>query len=699
MFKSIRSKLIAFSLGLILVAVVPVVITVNILINNSIHDTHMANVAQQVNIIEQTLGVFYDDLDRNIDMFANHYALRSADKTVTDYLKVIDPEKMMSPSKNGGVEQKIYEELENYAKTHPGTLYIYMGTEDGGYIQWPETASGKDYDPRTRPWYSEAMSQKGKIIRTDPYADAVTGSAIVSNARTFKDKNGNIYGVMAIDVSSAKLAEIMKGIKIGKTGYAIMLHKSGLILADPRNEKNNLKYIKKSEIKGLESILEKQTVSLETTIDGKIFQVDSFQSLKTDWIVATLIEKDELSAVASSIRNIVLLITVLVLAVVGGLTYVISGRFIKPINHMVEGLKDIAEGEGDLTMRLATDSNDEIGEMGRWFNTFAEKLQGIIRSIAGDSDELNNSSSSLLNIAGEVSQGADSMSEKSNSVSTAAEEMSSNMSSVASAVEESSTNIGMVSAAAEEMTSTISEIAKNTAMTRNTSNEAVERTRKASEKMDGLSQSAQEIGNVVETINDISEQTNLLALNATIEAARAGEAGKGFAVVAGEIKALARQTAEATLEIKERIQGIQSSTNETVSEIEEVTKDITSVNEMIDAVAAAIEEQSVTTQEIASNVNQAAQGIQEVTENVAQSSGVANEIAKDITEVSRAATAMSESSTSIDNSAGGLSHLSGKLKNTVNLFKIGDTKTQKGHEQKISTPKVLKKESKIKNTY
>lgn len=350
--------------------------------------------------------------------------------------------------------------------------------------------------------------------------------------------------------------------------------------------------------------------------------------------------------------------------------YFINRNVVRPINAVVKNMEDIASGEGDLTKRIEIKNKDEIGTLVDWFNTFVEKLQSIIGDISKNADTIEQSSTGFLTISEQMSEGAQQMASNSNAVAVAAEGMSSTMSSVAAAAEQSSTNISMVSSAAEEMTATINEIAQNTEKTSVISNKTVSRTKTASEKINFLNQSAQEIGQVVDTINDISEQTNLLALNATIEAARAGEAGKGFTVVASEIKSLAQQTAEATLEIKTKIENIQLSTQETVAEIEGVTVAIIDVNHMIDSVAAAVEEQSVTTKEIAENVGQAANGIQEVTENVTQSSVVASQIAHDIDNVNQSSSEMSKTCSQIKNNAENLNELSQKLKSTVDQFKI-----------------------------
>ncbi len=399
------------------------------------------------------------------------------------------------------------------------------------------------------------------------------------------------------------------------------------------------------------------------------------------WIVGTGIYLDDVDqavtakeqeiaeAIAVQRNGLILVIFILLAITAAGVAFV-SRRITRPIVTASEMLKDIAEGEGDLTRRLKVDSRDEVGEMAKWFNMFVENIQRIIGAVQKNASQVNASSSELNSISDQTSAGAAQTSDKANTVAAASEEMSTNMNSVAAAMEQAATNVGMVASAAEEMTATINEIAQNTAKARGITGEAVSQAGNASDQVAELGTAAQEIGKVIETITEISEQVNLLALNATIEAARAGEAGKGFAVVANEIKDLARQTADATGEIKNRVQSIQNSTNGTVTEIGNITRVVNEVNEIVSTIATAVEEQSVTTNEIASNVSQAAQGIEEVNENVAQSSSVSGEISRDITEVTQAAGEISTGSEQISMSAESLSQLAEELDDMVGRFKV-----------------------------
>lgn len=340
------------------------------------------------------------------------------------------------------------------------------------------------------------------------------------------------------------------------------------------------------------------------------------------------------------------------------------------LKSMVLSFKDIAEGEGDLTKRIQSSGKDEISELAKWFNTFIEHLQQIIVSISRNTSSVNDHSQNLSSIAASLSQNANETSDKSDSVAASAEEMSTNMNSVASAMEQSSTNTSMVASAAEEMTATINEIAKNAEEAHTISEKAVNQATATSERMAELGKAAEAISKVTETITEISEQTNLLALNATIEAARAGEAGKGFAVVANEIKELAKQTAEATLDIKKQIDGVQGTTNITVGDIREITSIINSVNELIETISTSVGEQSAATEEIANNINQAAQGLGEVNENVSQITLVASTITQDISLVNSASTEISESSRNVDTSSVDLQKAAQELQQILAKFKV-----------------------------
>jgi methyl-accepting chemotaxis protein len=376
-------------------------------------------------------------------------------------------------------------------------------------------------------------------------------------------------------------------------------------------------------------------------------------------------EADEHAAFTGTVT--ITVATLLIGLVMG---FFVSRGITVPINKAVARLKDIAEGEGDLTQRLEVDTRDELGEMANWFNTFLNNLQAIIKDIASNSVTLSNASTELSAISQQMSAGAEQTSGKSNTVAAASEEMSTNINSVAAAMEQAATNLNMVASATEEMTSSVAEIAQNSEKARDITETAVAKAQETSKKVNELGNAAQAISKVTEVITEISEQTNLLALNATIEAARAGEAGKGFAVVANEIKELAKQTAEATLEIKNQIEGVQGSTQETVADIGEISEVIGKVNETVGIIAAAVEEQSVTTQDIAGNISQASAGVQEVNTNVAQSTEVTSTISRDIAEVSQASNEMTTSSSQVNLSAEELAGMAETINGMVGKFKV-----------------------------
>jgi len=401
-----------------------------------------------------------------------------------------------------------------------------------------------------------------------------------------------------------------------------------------------------------------------------------------DWYIGTGIYTDDIDAVVAEQRQMtdefvsgailktgLIILAIMVLSMVISY-FVIAKGVVGPIRGIIDMLKDIAHGEGDLTKRIIDNSGDETQELAQYFNMFVENVQSMISKIKGDTETLTNSSSDLAGISDQMNTAARDTSGRSESVAAASEEMSTNMGAMAAAMEEAATNINMVSAAAEEMTSTISEIAQNAEKARHITTEAVGQAQNASGQVDKLGVSAKEIFTVVDTITDISSQVNLLALNATIEAARAGEAGKGFAVVAHEIKELAGQTAEASNEIKERVTGIQTSTDGTISEIAAITKVVGEINEIVSTIAAAVEEQSATTGEIAENVAQASIGISEVNENIAQGAAASQGVTQDVAEVTDAAGQIADSSNQVRKKAEGLSGLAHTLSEMMAKFKV-----------------------------
>lgn len=550
---------------------------------------------------------------------------------------------------------------------------IFLANSSGklytGILESGKEYKGSDISSRN---YFQKVKQERKTVLSDIVISKSTGNPISVVCVPIQTAGGKFLGALGLVIKAEYFTKVIASRKIGETGYGYMINNKGLIFAHP-NEELVLK-LDLTSIEAMKSINQKMLAGKAGVEEYQFKGVDKIAGFApvgiNGWSISATQNKSEFLATSNAIRNANILVTLVASLLMAIVVLFAARSIVKPINAAVDGLKDIANGEGDLTMRLDATSKDEIGELARWFNTFIEKLQGIMKDITGGVETLSSSSTELSAISEQMTQGIQNVSDKSTTVSAAAEEMSANMNNVAAAMEQSATNTNMVATASEEMSATIEEIAKNAEKARSISDEAATKASSTSTNMDQLGNAANSIGKVVETITEISEQVNLLALNATIEAARAGEAGKGFAVVANEIKELAKQTAEASQDIKEKIEGIQGTTDTTVGQISEITQVITDVNEVVGTIATAVEQQSAATKEIATNVAQASTGIQEVNENVNQSSAVSGEISTDIAGVSVSMDEMSTSSGQVNLSAQELSKLSENLKRLVDQFKI-----------------------------
>ncbi|WP_054034307.1 methyl-accepting chemotaxis protein [Desulfatitalea tepidiphila] len=376
---------------------------------------------------------------------------------------------------------------------------------------------------------------------------------------------------------------------------------------------------------------------------------------------------EEIAAhLAAFVKKLFMVLCVVIFAILVATAYLITRSITGPLKQTVAFARDMAKG--NFRNQLEIRNRDELGQMAEALNQMTLSLREMMKEIIQGIDSINGSSADLSTIAEQLSQGSGETSDRSNAVEKAAGDMNERMQSIASAMAQSANNAQMVASAAEEMSSTIGEIAQNAEKARGISDEAAGQASVTATGMNELGQAAHEIGKVIDTITDISEQVNLLALNATIEAARAGEAGKGFAVVANEIKELAKQTADATQDIKRQIENIQGTTVTTVSQMETITRVISNVNELVATIASAVEEQSSATKEIAANIGQASVGIQEVNENVNESSHLAAGITEEMSGVHHAASDISRSSSQVSLSAQSLAQLSVQLKGMVDRY-------------------------------
>jgi len=596
----------------------------------------------------------------------------------------------------------VREVLENNEDFHgiwvmlePDTLYekrfysSWFYRKNNEIVSEPFTTQDEYNEGMANEYYSLPKSSK-KAVLIEPYADENLKIMMTSACVPVMD-NGKFIGVVGIDITLEDISSMVRKIQPFETGNASVISNTCRYVTHTDTTKigADIEDITKGRKESNPSDRSKLSAywkeAREAIKSGSLFTMTDYsETLKTEvqtifvpiqigntdspWSFVVNIPTNKVLEDTRKITISCVTIGFISMLITGIAITLFSGTIIKPINAAIEQIEKTAKG--DFTIRLKVESHDEIGQLAVKFNQFVEKLQEIIKQIGQNSHIIDDSSDQLLDIATALSAGIAHTSGMAGNVSASSQVMSNNLNTVASTMERSSESVSMVASMAEEMAVTINEITQNTQRSKEISENAVAQSRGAAQKMAALGNAAQEIGKVVESITEISDQTNLLALNATIEAARAGEAGKGFAVVAGEIKNLARQTAEATLSIKKQIEEIQTTTGSTLTEINSIEGVISGVNQIVTTISTAVAEQSTATKEIAENIAQTSLGIENFNSTVTSTTLMAGEITKDIEQVNSETRQMRTSSTKIKSSAEGLKNMAAKLSLIVGEFKV-----------------------------
>ena len=347
----------------------------------------------------------------------------------------------------------------------------------------------------------------------------------------------------------------------------------------------------------------------------------------------------------------------------------ISRSILRPLGELGTRIDDLASGDSDLRKRLDASRDDELGRVARGVNTLMEKLQNLLRALGTDATAVLAATQSLARTSAELSEGAQRTKQESAQVAAAAEEMSTALHEVSRSGEETSNRIQRITTTVEAIHANASAVAKSAEAAKTVSRQAKKLAGDSNTMVAQLGNTAGEIGRVIDAIQDIADQTNLLALNATIEAARAGDAGKGFAVVASEVKALATQTSQATLDIRQRIERIQADTTLTVTSIGAIVRVIDEVDRAGNQIATLAAEQHQSMTGITHDVAVAAKMMAQASDGIRNSATGSTEIARNIGAVDETARRSAEGAEATKQAGGELQQLAESLGRLVAQFR------------------------------
>ncbi|GLJ00811.1 MULTISPECIES: methyl-accepting chemotaxis protein [Bacillus] len=566
-------------------------------------------------------------------------------------------------------------ELQQFGKINEKDVSaIYAGSEKGLFMQYPVQKMPDGYDPRERPWYQEALkAENGKQVITKPYVAASTGKMVITIAQKTKDGSG----VIGLDMEIDSLLQKLKEIKIGQKGYAFMMEKDQTVLADPTQKSG-------SQVnENLASIIYKNKEgSGSYTLKGTDKKVAYVTNELTGWKIGGTMLVSEVEEAAKPVFNTAIIVFSITLVVAGTLIFFIVRSISKRLSNLARFSKKVSDG--DLRDKLQIQSDDEIGQVGKGFNTMIDSLRSLIGAVQTSVENVASSSEELTASAGQTSKATE-------HITLAIEQFSSGNESQNDKVELSSVELEEMNRGLQNMNESAESITASSIKSTDIAGEGGQLVEKTASQMNVIDQSVKKAENVISAlenkskditqilgvINGIADQTNLLALNAAIEAARAGESGRGFSVVAEEVRKLAVQSANSAKEIENLIKEI-------VQDIDVSQEVFTTVNREVQSGLSFTEQTRVSfhnifemTKEISNQLQtmnqtvvQLSKGSAHVSEAVREIADVSRESSANIQDIAASAEEQLASMEEISSSSATLSSMAEELRDLISKFKV-----------------------------
>jgi methyl-accepting chemotaxis protein len=461
-----------------------------------------------------------------------------------------------------------------------------------------------------------AKAEAGELFFYDfvPYAPSADAPAGFISTPIFE--NGQRIGVLIFQTPIDRLLQLFAvGHWLGETGDTYVVGEDFLMRTDSRFDKESTILSKRIDNEAVRAGLAGETgyKVVETSYGYPAIESHHpfvFENIR--WALIAEQAQSEAMQEVTDMRNAMLKVALIIVAVLGALGFLISSGIVRAIKRVVAVLQELAAGKEDVKI-AGTERKDEVGDLARAAEVFAQNAQEAkqaeqrqreaeIRAeqekkqaMLDMADRFENEVKGIVQM---VAAAATQLSQTAEGVAASISQSTNMATETAAASEQASSNVQTVAAAAEELSASVQEISSQIARSNTLVRESVARTDAADAQAGSLSEATQRVREVVDLISDIAGKINLLSLNATIESARAGEAGKGFAVVASEVKSLANQTDRSIEEIVKVINDMNLASDDIITSLREIKSSINDISHSSGTVSAAVEEQSATTNEL-----------------------------------------------------------------------------------------------------